>query len=474
MQTNQRYLSGIVIIVVFALSLVGTLAASTSPSRVQTSQPQPILIEQSAQQPTSICEGPLLNWYEVASEACIGGPDGHVCNGGAGPLAQPDGPATNSLVPIGALVPINAITGLTTSSITTDGRSGGLLWFRAQEQGYSMLLIGEVTMWDQPVPNFPVWQNIALETGVNESECAPAPPNMLIIQNRDISAPANLGVNGVSVALNGTVVVQTVGDETIYSVVEGVLRLIANGQPVDLIAGQQASALHAPGDFARAQGAPTAPIPYDLNRVSDLPVYLLDRPLTVPQPGYVVSRGAVNLRTGPSTNTSIITQVSAGVTMTILGQNPNRDWYHVRLPVGVTGWMYGELLTQNHGDIVKTYNSTPQPAQRLGPLGQTATVLAATGATVRRDPDVQFGAIDIIPLGTQVDLLARSPYSPWVKVRSDQTEGWVALITLETRAIVEALPIDFQVAPQPTPRPPTAIPGTTGNAFPDPSCWPDC
>jgi len=473
MQTNQRYLSSIVIVVAFALSLVGTLAASTSPGNHTTAPPIPI-IAQEGEPPLAACEAALLDWYELASDACIGGPTGHICNGGMGPKAEPDGPATNSLVPTGALVPISAITGLTTSTMTADGRTGGLAWFRAEEQGYSMLLLGEVSMRDQPVPNFPVWQNIALETGSTESDCIAAPSNMLVLQNSDIRAPTNLGVNGVSVALNGTVIVQTVGDETIYSVVEGVLRLIANGQPVDLIAGQQSSAAHAPGDFSRAVGAPADPVPYDLSRVDKLPVYLLDRPLAVPQPGYVVSRGAVNLRTGPSTNTAIITQVSAGVTMTILGQNPARDWYHVRLPIGVTGWMFGELLTQNHGEIVKTYNATPQPAQRLGPLGQTATVLASTGATVRRDPDVQFGAIDVIPLGTQVELLARSPYSPWVKVRSDVTEGWVALITLETRAIVEALPVDFTVAPQPTPRPPTAIPGTTGNAFPDPSCWPNC
>lgn len=471
MQTNQRYLSGIVIVVVFALSLVGTLAASTSPTDRPQTIPPPII--QQANPATAQCEAPMLEWFELAGDACIGGPDGHICNGGAGPLAEPEGPATNSLVPMGALVPVTAVSGLNTSTVTADGRNGGLVWFRVEEQGYTALLLGEVSIRDIPVPNFPTWQNIALTTGTTESDCAVAPANMLVVQNRGPGA-TNFGLNGVSVALNGTLIAQTIGDETFFRMVEGVVRLIANGQPVNLIAGQEASALHAPGDFARAIGPPTVAIPYDLSRVQNLPVYLLDRPLTVPQPGFVISSGAVNLRTGPSTNSGIITQVSAGVTMTILGQNPARDWYHVRLPAGVTGWMFGELLTPNHGEIRLTYSQTPQPAQRLGPLGETAVVLAATGATVRRDPDPQFGAIDVIPLGTQVDLLARSPYSPWVKIRSAETEGWVALVTLETRAIVEALPVDFQVAPQPTPRPPTAIPGTSGNAFPDPGCWPDC
>ena len=44
--------------------------------------------------------------------------------------------------------------------------------------------------------------------------------------------------------------------------------------------------------------------------------------------------------------------------------------------------------------------------------------------------------------------------------------GWLALITLQTQAVIEALPIDYDVPPPPQP---TRVPGSFGNAFPDPN-----
>ena len=68
--------------------------------------------------------------------------------------------------------------------------------------------------------------------------------------------------------------------------------------------------------------------------------------------------------------------------------------------------------------------------------------------------------------GTTVRLLARSPYSPWVKVEVNGITGWLALVVLDTRAYLDAIPVDFSAPPQPTP---TRIPGSFGNAFPDPN-----
>jgi hypothetical protein len=67
--------------------------------------------------------------------------------------------------------------------------------------------------------------------------------------------------------------------------------------------------------------------------------------------------------------------------------------------------------------------------------------------------------------------VARSPYSPWVKIESQGMVGWVALIALETQSIIEALPIDWDVPPPPEP---TLVPGSWGGAFPDPDCFPNC
>jgi hypothetical protein len=58
-----------------------------------------------------------------------------------------------------------------------------------------------------------------------------------------------------------------------------------------------------------------------------------------------------------------------------------------------------------------------------------------------------------------------------VKVDDSGKVGWVPLIAMETRAIIDALPVDYNVPPPPEP---TRIPGSFGNAFPDPNCYPNC
>ena len=92
--------------------------------------------------------------------------------------------------------------------------------------------------------------------------------------------------------------------------------------------------------------------------------------------------------------------------------------------------------------------------------------LAAQAAVQRSGPDVGFPVITVLTDGTQVNLLARSPYSPWVKVESGAATGWLALITLDTEAYIDALPVDNTVPPPP---PPTTVPGSFGNAYPDPN-----
>jgi uncharacterized protein YraI len=198
---------------------------------------------------------------------------------------------------------------------------------------------------------------------------------------------------------------------------------------------------------------------------ANLPIGLLDRPMAVPQPGFVTTAGPVNLRTEPTTGGALIIQIPAGQVMSVLGRNPGGDWYHVRLDNGLTGWMFADLLLQSVGNIQATYDATPLPPQRYGVLGTTARVVAPAGVNIREAPDVQFASMITMPVGTTLTLVARSPYSPWVKVENSGVVGWAALIALETQAVIEALPIDYDVPPPPAP---TQIPGSFGNAFPDP------
>jgi uncharacterized protein YraI len=411
------------------------------------------------------CASALEALWTAASSACIGGPAGYICNGGSAPEAEPAGPVSNALSQTGALVEVDAVTSMHTPLIDVASNRIGIAWLRlpapVQVTG---LLVGDVSIRNVSPADFPAWQSIIVETGGNTSTCGAAPVNVFIAQS-PLAQPVPIVINGASVALNGTVLVRNIGADLFFVALSGQSSIIAFGQQQPLLMGEQISVPYNPGDFTRPAGPPTSPVPFDPAMLRNVPVALFDRPVILPQPGYMRTDGAVNMRSSPTTDAGVITQVPSGEVLSVLGADPSGEWYHVRRETGETGWMLSELLEGNVGAISVLYSSTPLPPQRYGELGSAGRVLAPAGVNLREGPDAGFPVVASVGDGTMVNLLARSPYSPWVKVEINGTIGWVALITLQTQAFIDALPIDFDVPPAPTP---TLVPGTFGNAFPDP------
>lgn len=417
----------------------------------------------------AVCSPALETLWTEASNVCIGKPVGYICNGGGAPQAEPAGPVSNSLAAAGALVDAKVVQSLHTPPLTPDG-SGGLMWLRLGEPAFTGLMVGDVKLRNVSPPDFPAWQSMLVETGNEPLACGAAPNNGFVVQtplNPETGFVQTTGIviNGSSLVLGGTVLIQTRETETVFVNLGGVARVLARGQEQPLLTGEQISVPYNPGDFTVPAGPPSIARPLDVTLGANFPVGLLDRPLQLPQPGYVTTAGQVNLRAAPNTEAALVLQIPAGEVMSVLGRNEAGNWLHVQLSNGLTGWMLAELLVQNTGVIQAVYEATPLPPQRYGVLGTTAKVVAPAGLNLREAPDVQFGLIVTLPVGSSVNLIARSPYSPWVKVENGGIVGWAALIALETQAVINALPIDYNVPPPPEP---TRIPGSFGNAFPDP------
>ena len=412
------------------------------------------------------CEVALRNLWEAASDACLGGPPGFICNGGSAPSAQPEGPINASLSAPGALVELGIVDALQTPALIVESSAGGIAYMRLPEPlRVTGLLIGAVSVRDTALPGFPAWQSLVVETDEEMPACAAAPASTFVVQTPP-AISSTVIINGASLVLNGTVAIQTDPARTLFVSLAGVSRVIALGQEQVLNPGEQISVPHVPGDYSIPAGGPSVPVPFDPSITRNLPVGLLDRPVMLPQPGYVATAGQVNMRAAPSTEGVLLAQVPAGQVLSVLGRNAMGDWYHVRLATGETGWMFADLLRRNVGEITAIYDATPMPPGRYGMGGQTGRVLPETGINLREAPDVGFPIIYTLPAGTEVTVVGRSPYSPWVKVSVGDVTGWAALITLETTAIFDILPIDYSVPPPP---PPTRVPGSFGNAFPNPN-----
>lgn len=438
---------------------------SATPTQTPTITPTPEVIALEVQ-----CDTDLTRLYTQASEACLGKPSDFFCNGGLPPRVEPSGAIANSLASVGALVEATVIDSVRPLPLHTS-QSGGLVWLHLREKvTMNALLIGDVHLRDvtPPESTFPKWQLFTIETVQHESLCPNTPQSTFIVQGV-YGVPTAFVLNGISVDLNGTLAIQTSPQTTHFIALEGLVRLTSYGESRSLFPGQQLDVRYPTGDWTQPSPPLSQVSPLNNTLIAHLPVVIMDRPVLLPQGGTVQTSGMVNMRTSPNQQSAILYQVPAGEVMSVLGKNSAGDWLHIRLGNGETGWMKADLLSGVLGEIAVSYEATPVPPQRLGALGSYAKVIASQGGNLRTAPDITFNAITTLPAGTEVEIIARSPYSPFVKVRANGIEGWIALITLETQSVVGFLPVDYSV---PLPARPTAVPVFEyggGHAYPNPN-----
>jgi SH3-like domain-containing protein len=423
--------------------------------------------------PVLACADVLDALFNQASNSCLKGPTGAICNGGLGPRTMPGGRVMTAMAVPGALLDAETLVSLHTPALLTEN-SGGVVWLRVGEAGadhrMSALLLGDVRLDDigaRTTGTPQLWQNLTVETSDPADDCAARPRSALVIQ-ADYGSADRIILNGTTVEVNGTLLVQAVDDATAFLALEGSTRIRALGDLVTLNAGQQLDVGYE-GDWTRPVAVLAGPAPLDTTRIEGFPIMLLDRPVRLPQGGSVETQGLVNMRAEPRLGSLLLYQVPAGEVLAVLGRDSSGQWLHIQLGNGETGWMSAELLAGTTGDIRNTYDLTPTPPRRFGNVRDTGIITVAQGSNLRQFPDTSFRVLDTLPYGTEVEIIARSPYSPWVKVRAGEGEGWVALMTIDTTTVVSFLPVDYDV--QYPPRP-TALPDFSwggGHAFPDPS-----
>lgn len=451
-------------------SVIGVLMLGAALSFAQESATE----EPAATPEPLACELTLEGLWALVSDACATGPIGYICNGGSAPQARPSGAVANSLAPVGALVETNVVEAVQTLPIITEVVGGGVMWFRWGEPHYlTGLIVGEVVLFDVTGGDLAPWTSMVVQTGTDRPDCPTTPHNTFVLEAQP-NIRSRVTVNGVALDITGAVAVRTLGNTTAFVALSGRNSVNVRGVELPIWTGQQVVVNYNAGDFSNPVGLANETQPLDPTLIEYFPVGLLDQPVWLPQPGYAITEGIVNMRAEPSLSGLIVAQVPPGELLTIMGTNPAGDWLHVSLAGGYSGWMFADLLGQNMVGASTVYEATPQPPTRYGTLKAVARVRAPAGLNVRENPDTRFPAVGVLQNGDQVTMVARSPYGPWVKVADGQgnTLGWVAVVALDTRANVSALPVDGNVPPPPPdlpPPPPTPQPGSFGNAFPDPN-----
>jgi uncharacterized protein YgiM (DUF1202 family) len=148
----------------------------------------------------------------------------------------------------------------------------------------------------------------------------------------------------------------------------------------------------------------------------------------------VVATGALNVRSGPGVNYTVLTAVTYGQTVTLLGRNQAATWAQIRLANGTVGWVNASLLQMS-----VSVNSLPVTESGLA----AATAVVNTYAlNVRSGPGVGYGVVAVASQGQHVTLLGRNSAGSWAQIRlANGRVGWVNASFLQPSVAINSLPI---------------------------------
>ena len=148
----------------------------------------------------------------------------------------------------------------------------------------------------------------------------------------------------------------------------------------------------------------------------------------------VVATGALNVRSGPGVNYSVLTAVTYGQTVTLLGRNQAATWAQIRLANGTVGWVNASLL-----QLSVPMNSLPVTD---GGAAVATAVVNTYALNVRSGPGVGYGVVAVASQGQHVTLLGRNSAASWAQIRlANGAVGWVNASFLQPSVAINSLPI---------------------------------
>lgn len=124
----------------------------------------------------------------------------------------------------------------------------------------------------------------------------------------------------------------------------------------------------------------------------------------------VYTTAAVNLRSGASTNTAVITTLSKGTKLTAMGTNGN--FYLVQTSGGTQGYVSGSYLSRNK---VSGSSSSSSSAN--------TKMVTASYVNLREGGGMSYDVLKVLPYGTRVTVIYKGNY--WTRVNYKGTVGWI-------------------------------------------------
>ena len=174
--------------------------------------------------------------------------------------------------------------------------------------------------------------------------------------------------------------------------------------------------------------------------VADVPVGSLpqggvpENPIERPSgPMATITANYLNVRGGAGLQHAVISVVTYGEVVNLLGRDMYSTWVKVQTPTGVVGWINSDYTQPNVA--ISTL-----PVADTGARG-SATVIA-NYLNVRQGPSMDSAVILALSYGQNMSLIGRSSDGYWLKVQTaNGTVGWVSGAYVQSTTDTSQLPI---------------------------------
>ena len=164
----------------------------------------------------------------------------------------------------------------------------------------------------------------------------------------------------------------------------------------------------------------------------------------------IVTVSELNVRTGPSTNYSVISQVKKGDILNIIAKDTSTGWLKIQFKNSSTGWVSGKYVNTTNSNNIADKNNLYNKSSietASGPVSVNAIKL-----NVRTGPGTSYPVISQVKMDDSLNVIAKDIDNGWLKVQvKNSSTGWVSgkYVTIATNDTVNITSKDVVVADGP-------------------------
>jgi uncharacterized protein YraI len=148
----------------------------------------------------------------------------------------------------------------------------------------------------------------------------------------------------------------------------------------------------------------------------------------------------VNVRSEPSTASSVLGIVAVNIKVEITGKDPGENWWQINYPQGQgidgKGWVMAKYITTNTKPDVPVVGGKADP-------NHANSAIVQQQLNVRSGPGTDFNSLGTLNPRDAVELIGKDANGAWLEINFEsgpQGKGWVNAAFVQTQG-VENLPI---------------------------------